>query len=70
MVAPLRRSQRLRNTQPPLLIHEATNKLSHLVRRRVEGEMAGVEDMDFGLKDVAAIRRRLRNVERRIVSAP
>jgi hypothetical protein len=61
MAVPFRRSQRLfRNTQPPLLIHEATNKLSHLVRRRVEGEMTGVEDMDFGLQDVAAIRFRLR----------
>ena len=63
MVVPLRRSQRLlRNIQPPLL-HEATNKLRRLVRRGVEREVTGVEDMDFGLKDVAAIGFRLRKVE-------
>ena len=64
LVVPFSRSQQLfRNTQPPLLIHESMNKLSHLVRRRVEREMTGVDDMDFGLGDVAAISFRFRKVE-------
>jgi hypothetical protein len=39
---------------PPLL-HEASDELRNLVRSRVEREMTRIEDVDFGLGDIAAI---------------
>jgi hypothetical protein len=39
---------------PPLL-HEAPDELRNLIRRGIERKMTRIEDVDFGLRHVAAI---------------
>ena len=50
--------------------HEAPNELRNFVRRGIEREMASVDDVHFGLWDIAAISFRLRGVEREFVLTP
>ncbi len=57
-------------SRSPPFLHEAGDELSNLIGLRIEREMTGVENVDFGLRDVAAIRFRLRRIERRVVFAP
>src|ERR1700680_2173179 len=52
------------------LLHEAPDELRNLIRCGIEREMARIEDMDFGLRHVAAIGLRLRKLERQVVLAP
>src|SRR2546423_2635251 len=54
---------------PPLL-HKVPDDLRNLVRCGVEREMARIEDVDFGLRYVAAISLRFRKLERQVVFAP
>ena len=54
---------------PPLL-HEAPDELGNLIRRGIEREMTRIEDVDFGLRHVAAIGLRFRKLERQVVFVP
>src|SRR5713226_3460991 len=54
---------------PPLL-HEAPDELRNLIRCGIEREMTRIEDMEFGLRHVAAIGLRFRKLERQVVFAP
>ena len=54
----------------PLLFHKAPDELRDLIRRRIQCEVARIEDVDFGLRHVAAIGLRFRKLERQIVFAP
>src|SRR5215470_15690455 len=55
---------------PAPLLHETIDKLRNLIRCRIEREMPRVEDVDFGVRNVATIGLRFRKVERRIVFSP
>jgi len=50
---------------PPLL-DEVPNELRNLIRCRIKREMAGIEDVDFGFRDILAVAFRLAEVEREI----
>ena len=54
----------------PPLFHKAPDELRDLIRRRIQCEVARIEDVDFGLRHVAAIGLRFRKLERQIVFAP
>src|SRR5208282_4115535 len=54
----------------PRLLHEAPDELRNLIRSGVEREMSAVDDMDFGLRHVAAVGLWLRGVERGLILAP
>ena len=54
----------------PSLLHEVPDELRNLMRCGIERKMARIEDVDFGLRHVAAIARRFRQLERQVVFAP
>ena len=56
----------MRARSPPLF-HEAPDKLSDLITCGIEREMARIEDVDFGLRQVTAIGLRLRKLEGPVV---
>ena len=47
--------------------HEGPDELRNLIRCGIEREMARLEDVDFGLRHVAAIGLRLRKLEGKVV---
>src|SRR4029077_3483450 len=49
---------------------EASDQGCDFIRGRVEREMPGIEDVDLGFWDIAAVGFRLREVEREVVLAP
>ena len=52
------------------LLHEAPDELRNLIRCGVEREMARLEQVDFGLRHVAAIGLRFRKLEGQVVLPP
>src|SRR6266850_1503196 len=54
----------------PTLLHEAADNTRNLVRCCIEGEMPCVEDVDLGLRHVAAIGLGFGRLERQVVLAP
>src|SRR6266850_3327395 len=50
--------------------HETPDELCNLIRSSIQREVTRVENVDFGLRHVAAIRFRLRELEREVVFAP
>src|SRR5882724_2680614 len=57
-------------TEEETLLHEAPDELRNLIRGGIEREMTRIQNMDFGLRHVAAIGLRFRKLERQVVSAP
>src|SRR5882762_4202276 len=53
-----------------LLVHEIANELRNAVRRGIEREMTRIQNVDFGIRHVAAIGFRFRKLEGKVVSAP
>ena len=53
-----------------LRFHELTDERRNFISLRIQREVAGVEHVNFGIRDILAVAFRLSEIEREIMLAP